>query len=95
MAKSHKLLLKVAKMSFEATVCLTYVKYRDHVLFKKCNHSDMKPSIREVVGWLVHETQEAIYICCDRSVDPLPCEKPSESGLVILKSDILERREIE
>lgn len=54
----------------------------------------MKPSIREVVGWLVHETLEAVYICCDRSVDPLPCEKPSESGLVILKSDILERKEI-
>lgn len=73
---------------------LTYIKYRDHVLFKKCNHSDMKPSVREIVGWLVLETGEAIYICCDRSVEPLPFEKPSGSGLVILKSDVLERREI-
>jgi hypothetical protein len=73
---------------------LMYVRYRDHVLFKKCNHSDMKPSVREAVGWLVLETNDAICICCDRSVEPLPCEKPSESGLLILKSDVLERREI-
>jgi hypothetical protein len=73
---------------------LIYLKYMDHVLFRKCDHSDMKPSVREVVGWLVLETNDAIYICCDRSVEPLPCEKPSESGLVILKSDVLERREI-
>ena len=74
---------------------LTYVRYRDHVLFKKCDHSDMKPSVREVVGWLLCETSEAIYICCDRSVEPLPDERPSESGLIVLRSDILERRVIE
>ena len=74
---------------------IIYIRYLDHVLFKKCNHSDMKPSVREVVGWVVLETTDAMYICCDRSVNPLPFEKPSESGLVILKSDVLERREIE
>jgi len=73
---------------------LMYVKYKDHVLFKKCDHSDMKPNVREAVGWLVLETNDAIHICCDRSVKPLPYEKLSESGLLILKSDVLERREI-
>ena len=71
---------------------LIYVRYKDHVLFKNCNHSNMKPSVREVVGWLVLETQEAIYVCCDRPVEPFPHEKSSESGLVILKSDVLERK---
>ena len=74
---------------------LTYVKYRDHVLFKRCSHAVMTPNIREVVGWLVHETKDAMYICCDRSVEQLPYEKPSESGIVILKCDVLERRNIE
>ncbi|MFB0523490.1 MAG: hypothetical protein ACETV1_07020 [Candidatus Bathyarchaeia archaeon] len=69
-----------------------YIKYVDHVLFKRTNHSGLNPNVREAVGWLVSETPEAIYIVFDRSVNLLPHEKPSDSGMVILKSDVLERR---
>jgi hypothetical protein len=77
------------------SMSLTYVKYVDHVKFNRCDHSAMKPDVREVIGWLLHETNDAIYICYDRSVKPLPLENLSEDGLVILKSDVLERKEVE
>jgi hypothetical protein len=77
------------------TTHLFYVKYRDHILFKNTDPILLKPSEREVVGWLVKETDEAVYLCHDRSVESHPFEKSSESGLIILKTDILERKRIE
>ena len=74
---------------------LVYMKYVDHVLFRNADSSLLRPYVREVVGWLVRETDEALCLCHDRAVEPLPFEKPSESGLIILKSDVLERREVE
>jgi len=73
---------------------LVYVKYRDHVEFKHSDPSLFEPSIREVVGWLVAETEEVLCLTYDRSVNPLPFEKPSESGYIILKSNVLEMRRI-
>jgi hypothetical protein len=73
---------------------LLYVKYRDHLLFKNADPSLFKPNVREVVGWLTRETDEALFLTYDRSIEPLPFEK-CESGLIILKSEVLERREIE
>ena len=74
---------------------LVYVKYVDHVLFRNVDPNLLKPCIREVVGWLVRETDEVLCLCHDRAIELLPFEKHSESGLIILKSDVLERREIE
>jgi len=74
---------------FRGKLTLLYVKYKDHVLFRNCDSSEMKPSIREVVGWLTFESTDNICICYDKPVDPLPNEK-RESGFVILKSDVLE-----
>ena len=74
---------------------LVYVRYVDHVLFRKADPSLLKPCVREVVGWLVRESDEAVCLSLDRAVEPLPFEKPAESGFVILKSDILEMRRIE
>jgi len=71
------------------------VKYVDHVLFKKTNPYTQKPCVREAVGWLRGETNEVLCLCHDRAIEPLPFEKPSESGCIILKSDVLEKREIE
>ena len=68
---------------------LLYVKYRDHVLFRNCDSSEIKPSIREVVGWLTFESTDNICICYDKPVEPLLGEK-RESGFVILKSDVLQ-----
>jgi hypothetical protein len=76
-------------------VAPTYVKYKDHVLFRNCDSSEMKPSIREVVGWLAFENSEAMCICSDKPVEPLRHEKSVESGVVILKSDVLEKHELE
>jgi hypothetical protein len=56
----------------------------------------MKPQTRETVGWLVHEYADYIIICWDRDADP-PTFKdgdPKASGLVVLRSDILEMKRI-
>ena len=57
---------------------LLYVKYADHVFFRHTNPHRMKPSIREVVGWLVRETDDALYLSHDRATIPLPFEKITE-----------------
>ncbi|TRZ53850.1 MAG: hypothetical protein D4S01_00565 [Dehalococcoidia bacterium] len=76
---------------------LVYVLYRDHVLFRNSDSSLYHPCIRECVGWVIKEDEEAVCILFDRSAKPLPNQKtkPSESGLVILKGDILEMRKLE
>jgi hypothetical protein len=79
---------------FRGKLALVRVRYKDHILFKNCNPTELSPSVREVVGWLTFESSEAICVCYDKPVDPSPNEK-RQSGFVILKSDILEMFEIE
>jgi len=71
-----------------------YVKYMDNVLFKNCNPAEVKPCEREVIGWLVSESPEAILICIDQPVDPLAHEKITATGLAILKDCILETHKV-
>ena len=73
---------------------LIYVRYRDHVEFRNSDSSQLEECTREVVGWLVRETDEALCLCCDRAVSLLPFGKPSESGFIILKSDVLETKKL-
>jgi hypothetical protein len=73
---------------------LFYVKYLDHVLFRNADSSLLRPCVREVVGWLIKETDDALYLCHDRAVKPLPFGKPSESGFIILKNDVLEKMQL-
>ena len=75
---------------------LFYVRYLDHVIFKNVDSGLCKPIMREVVGWLVKENDEAIWMVCDRSIEKVPNQKVQacESGLVILKSDLLEMKKI-
>ena len=75
---------------------LFYVRYLDHVLFKNVDSGLCKPIMREVAGWLVKENDEAIWIVCERSVEKTYNQKVKvcESGLVILKSDLLEIKKI-
>ena len=92
MASSERSKNQSKKIGFEKyreKLTMLYVKYRDHVLFRNCNSSEMKPIIREVVGWLTFENTDSICICYDKPVDPLPNET-RESGFIILKSDVLE-----
>ena len=70
---------------------LVYVRYLDHLLFKHTNPLQYGPVEREAVGWLVKEDARAICIVTDRSVES---ELEKDSGLVILKSDILELKSL-
>ena len=75
---------------------LIRIKYRDHVLFRNSNPHNFKPSVREAIGWVVKETEEAIWICFDRPWKSQPFEKlDPASGLIILRSDILEIKKID
>ena len=75
---------------------LFHVRYLDHVLFKNVDSRLCKPVMREVVGWLVKENDEAMWIVCERSVEKATAQKVQacESGMVILKSDLLEIKKI-
>lgn len=75
---------------------LIYIRYKDHVLFQYSNPSFyMKSNIRECVGWLLEETDDAIIILWDKSAINLPNERIAHSGLAIIKSDILVMKEID
>jgi hypothetical protein len=71
---------------------LVFVRYRDHVLFNRSIASMMQPQIREAVGWLVYECDLYVIVAWDRDAGPstLHGGDPKASGLVLLKSDILE-----
>jgi len=75
---------------------IVYVQYLDHVLFRNADAGLFKPALRETVGWLHCETLDAIWVLWERSVKPLPHERnpTKESGLVLLKSDIVEMRRL-
>ena len=73
-----------------------YVCYQDHLLFRNADLNLCKPAVREAVGWIAKENDEAIWIIWERSAKPFADEKkrPDESGLVILKAEILEQRRL-
>ena len=75
---------------------IVYIRYLDHVLFRNADPNLYEPAIREAVGWLIKENDEAVWILWERGVERLPHERPLpiESGLVIVKSDILEIRKL-
>lgn len=57
----------------------------------------MKPQVREAVGWLVYECDYYITLTWDRDAEPptLKGGDPKASGLVLLKSDMLEFKKLE
>lgn len=79
-------------MENNGTSRLVYIRYRDHVLFRNSSHSLLAPVVRETVGWIVRESDEALWILWDKCADK--SELNPESGLIILKSDILEMRRV-
>jgi hypothetical protein len=75
---------------------VVYVCYRDHVLFSHCSPLVVQPQVRETVGWLVYETDGYITISWDRDHSP-PSLKGGDAkatGLVIMRTDILELKKI-
>ena len=72
------------------------VRYLDHVLFRRVDPNLVEPSKREAVGWIIKQDAEALWICFDKPIESLPFEKPDPaSGLVVLRRDILEIKELE
>ena len=71
---------------------LIFVRYRDHVLYNRGIAEMMQPQIREAVGWLVYDCDLYITLSWDRDAKPptLTGGDAKASGLVLLKSDLLE-----
>ena len=76
---------------------LIFVRYLDHVIFNRTSALVMKPQIREAVGWLVYECNYYVTLTWDRDSEPptLKGGDPKASGLVLLKSDMLEFKRLE
>jgi len=69
-----------------------YVRYLDHVLFRNTDEALDKPAERETIGWLTQENEELLCIQHDRTVEDLLYPSGKASGLVLLKSSVLEIR---
>jgi hypothetical protein len=71
---------------------LIFVRYLDHVLYNRNSAIAMKPQTREAVGWLVYDCELYVILTWDRDAEPptLHGGDPKASGLVLLKSDILD-----
>lgn len=83
------------KIKVEGERPLVYVKYLDHALYRNMAPLDPRPVVRETVGWLMYEDDEAVWILWDRNAAPSIYEKPDpSSSLVIVKKCILEIRRI-
>ncbi len=78
--------------SQEPNNVLVYVLYRDHIFFNRSDPLVMSPQTREAIGWLIYKCPEYITIAWDRDTGPptLKGGDPKASGLVILRTDILE-----
>ncbi len=75
---------------------LIYVRYRDHVLYNRSSALMMQPQIREAIGWLVYDCELYITLAWDRDAQPptLHGGDPKASGLVLLKTDVLELQKL-
>jgi hypothetical protein len=62
-----------------------YVRYKDHVFLRNVRTA-IHPAIRETVGWIKEENDEALLVECDRS---LLEGSTGFNGLVILRNCIV------
>ena len=76
---------------------LTFVRYVDHVLYHRTSALSMQPQVRETVGWLLYECEQYVTLTWDQDAEPptLKGGDPKASGMVLLKSDILELKRLE
>ena len=71
---------------------VVYIRYKDHVLFKNTPRPVKDAAERETVGWLTQETRDLLCLQHDRTVEGPHCSGGTASGLLLLKSCILEIR---
>ena len=85
------------KYALKTKTKVVSVRYMDHVLFHRGDPLAMKPQVREAIGRLVYECAEYIILVWDRDGGPptLKGGDPKASGLVILRSAIIEIEEID
>jgi len=69
---------------------VVYIRYKDHVLFQNEVHIPEDAPEREAVGWLFQETGELLCIQNDRTIESISYSSGKASGLILLKSCILE-----
>ena len=71
-----------------------YVRYKDHVLYKNIQQPVEDAVERETIGWLSKQTDEIMLIEHDRTIPNIQIPSGQGSGVIILKSCILEIREL-
>ncbi|MEM2130628.1 MAG: hypothetical protein QXZ70_08540 [Candidatus Bathyarchaeia archaeon] len=71
---------------------VVYVRYKDHVLYRNIRDPIEEAVERETVGWLTRDNGDIILIEHDRTPQCLQLPRGSGSGVIILKSCILELR---
>ena len=71
-----------------------YVRYKDHVLFKNLVNPIEEAVERETIGWLTKQNNEIMLIEHDRTIQNEQLQSGQGSGLIILKSCILEIRKL-
>jgi len=81
----------------ERTFDLVFVRYQDHVMFNRCSPLLLKPQIRQAVGWLNYQCDDFIILSWDKDAEPptLKGGDPKASGLVLLKTAILELKNLQ
>jgi hypothetical protein len=72
-----------------------YVRYKDHVLFKNVVKPIEEAVERETLGWLTKQTDDVMLIEHDRTIPCFQISMGQGSGLLILKSCIIEMRELQ
>ncbi|MBT0160189.1 hypothetical protein G4O51_09415 [Candidatus Bathyarchaeota archaeon A05DMB-2] len=71
-----------------------YVRYKDHVLYKNIQQPVADAVERETIGWLTKQNDEIILIEHDRTITNPQIPSGQGNGVIILKSCVLEIREL-
>jgi len=71
-----------------------YIRYKDHVLFKNTQQPIEDAVERETIGWLSKQTDEIMLIEHDRTLPDPRITNGRGSGVIILRSCIIEIREL-
>jgi hypothetical protein len=71
-----------------------YVRYKDHVLFRNIQQPLAEAVERETIGWLTKQNDEIMLIEHDRTISKAQIPSGQGSGIILLKSCIIEIREL-
>jgi hypothetical protein len=71
-----------------------YVRYKDHVLYRNLREPVEEAVERETVGWLTKQDKDIMLIEHDRTTSKAEIASGSGSGIILLKSCIIEIHEL-